>query len=372
MFWNLWSRLNIFLAELMPNLTGVRMILRSLSPRRYAILLMSLIALAVSASFRPAYPNALGQSSSQTTSSQTTQSQTKPSPDPKAGVPVQDQDEPVRLTSRLVLVPVSASDAQGQPIKDLKVEDIVIEEEGRPQKVVALGEPGKTPIEIALLFDVSGSLNGQFAFEQQAAVQFIKEALKPGDAVSLFSIGLTPKMVKARTTRSEEAVAGILSIAPLKEATAFFDSIVEAAHYMDKSAEPGSRRVIVVISDGEENFSKSSNLNDALRELQRNDCLFYSINPSGGGIRLNTISIKGQDSMQSMASQTGGKAFNIAKVEELESVFRQIVEELQAQYLFGYYSTGEQTGGFKRITVRAPNRSDLRIRARQGYYPQKM
>lgn len=333
--------------------------MRSLTLNISLLIVLSLIAPAGLAGRRPGRANLAGQS----------QTQTKPKPAPQEETPPQDQDAPVRLNSRLVLVPVSASDAAGQPVKDLKAEDMVIEEEGRPQQVVALGEPGKTPVDIALLFDVSGSTNAQFAFEQRAAVQFIKEVLKPGDGVSLFSIGMTPKIVKPRTTSGEEAIAGIMSIGPLKEPTAFFDSIVEATHYLDKSADAGSRRVLVTISDGEENYSATHTLNNALRELQKNDCLFYSINPSGASIRLNTASLKGQSFMEAMASETGGKAFNLAKVEDLESVFRQIAEELQAQYLFGYYATDDKSGGgFKRITVRAPRRPELRIRARQGYY----
>lgn len=294
-----------------------------------------------------------------------------PPPDPPKPDPAQDKEDAIRISSKLVLVPVSASDAQGRPVKDLKVEEIIIEEEGRAQQVVALGEPGKSPVEIALLFDISGSTHGQFAFQQQAAVQFVKEVLKPGDAFSLFSIGVRPQIVRTRTTNSDEAVAGIMTVGPLKEPTAFFDSIVEAGRYMEKNADTGSRRVMVVISDGEENFSIKNNLNDAVRELQKSDSLFYSINPSGGGIRLNEISLKGQNSMEALASQTGGKAFNLAKVEELTWVFRQIAEELQAQYLFGYYSSDERAdGGFRRITVRS-KRPDLRIRARQGYYVPK-
>ncbi|HET9531506.1 MAG TPA: VWA domain-containing protein, partial [Blastocatellia bacterium] len=207
--------------------------------------------------------------------------------------------------------------------------------------------------------------------QQQAAIQFIKEVLKPGDGISLFSVGLTPRRVKARTTSGEEAIQGILAIEPLKEPTAFFDSVVEAARYTEKSTDTGSRRVLVVISDGEENFSTRNDLDDALRELQRNDCLFYAINPSGRGIRLNTISLKGQSNLEAMASQTGGKAFNLAKLEELAWVFRLIAEDLQAQYLFGYYSADERAdGGFRRITVRS-KRPNLRIRARQGYYVPK-
>jgi Ca-activated chloride channel homolog len=254
----------------------------------------------------------------------------------------------------------------------LTAEDIVIEEEGKPQKIVSLGEPGQTPVDIAMLVDVSGSVQGKFALQQQAAVQFIKEVLKPKDGVSIFSIGITPKMVKERTTSSEEAITGLLAIAPLKEPTALFDTIAEAVRYTDKTADPGSRRVLVVISDGEENYSSHNTLKDALAELQKKDCLFYAINPSGAGIKLNQISLKGQGFMESMATQTGGKAFNLSRVEELGSVFRQITDELQAQYLFGYYSSDERNdGSFRRITARAPKRPDLRIRTRQGYYVPK-
>ena len=283
--------------------------------------------------------------------------------------PPQEQDEAIRLTSRLVLVPLSASDASGKPVRDLSAQDIVIEEQGRPQAIVSLGEPGKVATEIAILFDVSGSIHGQFRFEQEAAVRFINEVLKPSDAVSVFSIGTTPKLVKSRTSSSEEAITGLMTLASEKEPTAFFDTIVEASLYLGKTADVGTRRVLIVISDGEENYSAHAKLPDALRELQKNDCLFYSINPSGQALNLNTMSVRGQGNMESMSSQTGGKAFVPEKPGDLEAVFRQIAEELQAQYLLGYYSTDERAdGGFRPITVRAPTRPGLRLRSRQGYY----
>ena len=85
--------------------------------------------------------------------------------------PPQEQDEAIRLTSRLVLVPLSASDVAGRPVLNLSTDDLVVEEQGRPQAISSLGEPGKVPTEIALLFDISASIHGQFAFEQQAAVR---------------------------------------------------------------------------------------------------------------------------------------------------------------------------------------------------------
>jgi VWFA-related protein len=286
--------------------------------------------------------------------------------------PAKAQEDVVRLSSRLVLIPVSVSDASGKPVRDLRVEDFVVREEGKPQTVVTLGEPGKTPVEIALLFDISGSIHGQFEFEQQAAVRFIKQVLKPTDAVSVFTIGTTPALVRTRTARGDEAIQGVMSLAPVKAATAFFDSIVHASVYLGQTGDPGSRRVLVVISDGEENYSKQNTQAAALRELQKNDCLFYSINPTGTALSLNVISEKGQRAMEALSEQTGGKAFVPSRIEDLDAVFQQIADELQAQYLLGYYSTDERAdGGFRRITVQTSKRADLRVRARMGYYAPK-
>jgi Ca-activated chloride channel family protein len=257
-------------------------------------------------------------------------------------------------------------------MRNLKAEDFQLEEEGVPQQVQTLGEPGKTPIELALLFDVSRSVRNRFDFEREAAGRFLKEVFKPGDAVSVFSIGTGPKLSVPRTESVENAIAGTMSIEPTEEATAFFDAIVRAARHLDDNAHPGARRVMVVISDGEDTNSERFRLGDATRELQRSDSLFYTINPSGPSIRLNRISTKGHEGMIRLASETGGVAFLPDKLEDLTQVFSQITAELQAQYLLGYYSTNEKNDGqFRRITVRVPKQSDLRIRARKGYYAPK-
>jgi len=304
----------------------------------------------------------------------------KPTPTPTTAQPVtkaeksqaEEQGGTIKINSNLVAVPVSVTDASGQPVRNLVAEDFLLEEEGKSQQVVTLGEPGKTPVELALLFDVSGSVYERFQFQQQAASRFLREVLKPNDAVSIFTIGFRPKLVQSRVVGADKAVAAALAVSPTKEATAFFDTVVEAAQYLAKTAEPGARRAIVVISDGEDTLSENYRLSDALKELQRADCLFYSINPSGPSIRLNKISMKGQEGMASLASATGGAPFLPEKPEDLDKVFRQITAELQAQYLLGYYSTDEQAdGGFRRITVRVLKRPDLRLRARQGYYAPK-
>lgn len=300
-----------------------------------------------------------------------THAQTKPATKPPAqNPPVQaapQKDEAIKISSNLVAVPVSVTDSSGQPVSDLKAPDFRLEEEGKPQEVVTLGEPGKTPLELALLIDVSGSVYEKFQFQQQAASQFLRDVLKPVDAVSVFSIGLVPKLQQSRVVAIENAINGVMSLNPTKGPTAFFDSVSEAARYLGKTADPGARRVLVVISDGEDNYSDHDTLVSALQQTQRADCIFYSINPSGSSIRLNEISMKGQDAMVRLASGTGGAAFLPERLEDLHTVFGQIAAELQAQYLLGYYSKDERRDGkFRRIVVKVPARSDLRIRARQA------
>jgi len=297
---------------------------------------------------------------------------TTPSTTKSPQKPAETQEETFRINSNLVAVPVSVTDGSGQPVSNLTVNDFLLDEEGKAQQLVSLGQPGKTPIEIALLFDVSGSVNKRFEFEQQAASRFLKQVLKSGDASSVFSIGFTPKLVQSREMNADKVISSVMSMAPTRDATAFFDSVVEAARYLSNTAAPGTRRVLIVISDGEDNQSENFRLTEALRELQRTDCVFYSINPSGPSIRLNKISMKGQEGMTSLALVTGGAAFLPDKLEDLDAVFRQITAELQAQYLLGYYSSDERTdGGYRRINVRVAKRSDLRVRARKGYYAPK-
>jgi Ca-activated chloride channel homolog len=284
----------------------------------------------------------------------------------------QEPGETIKINSNLVSVPVSVTDAAGRPVRNLTAEDFLLEEEGRRQQVVTLGNPGKTPVEIALLFDITGSVFDLFQFQRQAALRFLREALKPNDAVSIFTIGMKPKLVRSRVVGVNKAIAAAQGIEPTREATSFFDTVVEAARYLGQTAAPGAKRVMVVISDGEDMLSENYRLSDAIKEVQRCDCLFYSINPSGSSIRLNKISAKGQDGMVSLASATGGAAFLPEGPEDLDEVFSRIAAELQAQYLLGYYSTDERADGrFRKITVRLPGRPGLRLRARPGYYASK-
>ena len=326
----------------------------------------------------------------------------KPTPTP---APPKDEDfEVIRVSSNLVMVPVSVVDPNGQPVHGLKLGDFRLDEQSREQKITELGNPDQVPLEIVLLFDISSSVSqkGFFAFQQQAAASFLRQVLKPVDRAAVFTIADEPRLITPLATA--EVTAARLQKVPAATTpvpTACYDTVTAAAKYLSESSADGHRRVLVVISDGDDNFStlvrdltiaevrasqsgeitpavarKNLNarreraVNEVQRVVQQADATFYSINPGGSSVRLNQISMRAQTAMQSIAESTGGNAYIPDGEKDLERVFGEVAAELRGQYLLQYYSDSKAAGAqFRTIKVAVPTHSDFRVRDRQGYYP---
>ena len=334
-----------------------------------------------------------------------------------------EDNEVLKINSRLVVVPVSVVDSDGQPVGGLTLEDFIVKEGPRVQQLTDVSAADKVPLEIALLFDISGSTDPMFKFEQETAAKFLQEVMRPIDRATIFTIGEVPNLVSNRNV-AFESIATIKALQPTKGHTAFFDTVSAAATYLRRNAPPKSRKVIITISDGEDNTSEgirkgnlklyaeldrmknsltsaklkefiSENRNKVrlseqrrtLQNLQDADTVFYSINPAGSSYRLNVISVAGQDNMEKFANDTGGMAFlpkflpidlksdyesnaNLqTNTRTLETIFRQLANELQAQYLIQYYSDGDYPlNEYVDIDVALRVGKSYRVRARQGYY----
>ena len=275
----------------------------------------------------------------------------------------------IRVESDLVLVPVSVTDASRRPVKDLAAQDFQIAEDGTLQEIASMQEPGRSSVELALLIDISGSVASRFDFEQKAGADFVRSVASPQKNISIFTIGPRPGRVSDPSNDPTRVIDALMSVRPRRDATAFYDTLAEAAGFLRRVATPFSRRVQIVITDGEDNYSLKYGLDSALRELQRADCMFYSINPAKSSVSINVISRRAQNNLEYLALQTGGEAFLPDDWSELPSIYSVIAADLQAQYLLGYYSSRTvNDGAFRRISVTIPQRPDLRIRARQGYF----
>jgi Ca-activated chloride channel homolog len=330
----------------------------------------------------------------------------KPKPTPTPPPPSENEIDVVKISSNLVMVPVSVVDTKGQPVRGLQKDDFHLNEEGRTQQIAEIGNPEQVPLDIALLFDISSSVSqkGFFAFQQKAAASFLQQVLKPIDRAAIFTIGEEPGLVQPLAPAAT-AAAKLLTIpaATAPVPTAFYDTVSAAARYLIDNSAERHRRVIVVISDGDDNFShmvrdmtiaeaRASETGETTpaaarvnlqarhreavieveRAVQRADATFYSINPGGASVRLNQISMRAESGMQSIAEATGGAAFVPDSEKDLEPVFSQVAAELRGQYLLLYYSNSQSSAApFRRIAVSVPAHAELRVRARQGYYPKK-
>lgn len=330
----------------------------------------------------------------------------KPTPTPTPVPPPKDEDvDVIRVSSNLVMVPVSVVDRNSQPVLGLQVTDFRVLEQGREQQLTDLGNPDQVPLDIAILFDISSSVSqkGFFLFQQRAAASFLRQVMKPSDRAAIFTIADQPLLV-APLASAESAALKLQQIpaATSPVPTAFYDTVAAAAKYLIEKSEERHRRVILVISDGDDNFSnlvrdltkaealaaqqgsetpasakrsldarRARAVLETQKAVQQADAAFYSINPGGPSVHLNLISTRAQNAMQSIADSTGGNAFVPDGEQHLERVFNEIAAELRGQYLLQYYSNSQTGPEFRNIKVSIPTRSELRVRARQGYYPKK-
>jgi len=334
-----------------------------------------------------------------------------------------DPNDVIKVTSRLIIVPTSVTDAQGNAVQGLTTNDFRLLEEGKNQTIESVSPGEKVPLEIALLFDVSASTDSMFNYELDTAARFLAGVMRPEDRASVFTIGQKATLVQPRDT-ADKAVTAIKALQPTKGFTAFYDTVTAAADYLRQNAPERSRRVIVVISDGEDNNSThvakalqegyrklgdkintmdsktlyaatvQNNLDASLAERQRvlkllqdADTVFYSVNPGGGSYQLNKISLFGQENMERFAIDTGGTAYapkfqsvdnkvnydNATNTrlnnEMLDRIFRQLGSELRSQYLVQYYSEPDYANGkFVKLDLTVPTHPGVKVRARQGYY----
>ncbi len=339
-----------------------------------------------------------------------------PTPTPR----ISEDTEVIKVDSRLIVIPVSVVDAGGEPVTGLSAADFRVLESGRAQQLETVGGADVVPLEIALLFDVSASTDAMFKFQQETAAKFLREVMRPDDRATIFTVGQKPVIVRSREN-ADMASVGVATIVPTKEQTAFYDSVRFAAEHLRTQTPEGRRKVMILLSDGEDTNSAgviraiwnaerkiTSNIEGVklrelrvkardtakvqeqvhvLKSLQAADAVLYSINPAGSSLQLNSMSQFGQENMERFASETGGTAFlpkflpidskdylandlnRRRNTEILVQIFKQLANELRAQYLVQYYSDGDfPDGKFVQVDVQLARPGTGKVRAREGYF----
>jgi VWFA-related protein len=303
--------------------------------------------------------------------SQTRQSKPAPSPTP----PAADDQKPIVIFTRRVRLPITVVDKKGQFVPGLTKNDFLVFEDKVGQQIETfsddLGE--SSPLYLAVLMDTSPSTAGKIKFEQESALNFIHTVVRPRrDRVLFATFDHEINLRQDFTDKLDLLDRAVSSVKQTGTQTALFDAIWQFCDEKLRSAV--GRRVLVVITDGEDTYSRAS-IRDAIDIAQRTETTIYAISTKAGfisavpGVEAGQVKDKKDRELVTLAEETGGMAFFTGDMLSLERSFTRISKELRAQYLVTYKPVNETyDGSFRKIDVKlVEGRKDLKVRTKHGY-----
>ena len=303
-----------------------------------------------------------------------TQAGTRPSSPTPTPTPVNDEDT-VKVVSTLVPIPVSVLDSSGRAVTNLRLSDFQLKIDGQPAEISELAR-SESPIRLAMLFDNSSSVSIASEFEKAAAIKFFRQVIRPEkDLAALYSVSTTTELEQSFTSEISSLTRAIELFPPAGGATALLEGIILATEYLREVQ--GGRRVIVIVSDGDDTKSDVT-FDETIRALQVANVQVYVVkttdfeNFKRTGSRRGNANIRqlaAERRMSEISGQTGGAVYSPINEREVDEAFRQISAELSQQYILSYYPDNdtEKRGEFREIQLTLKNRPGLTLRTRKGY-----
>jgi Ca-activated chloride channel family protein len=278
-------------------------------------------------------------------------------------------DEPlttIRKQVDEVNVVFTVTDKRGKFVKDLTQNDFqVLDDKKPPQSIRYFSRETNLPLRVGLLIDASNSVRDRFKFEQDAAIEFLNQIIRPRfDKAFVIGFDTTPEVTQDFTDDTEQLSKGVRMLRP-GGGTALYDAVYYACRDKLMLYDKGTiatRRAIILLSDGEDNQSRVTR-EEAVEMAQRAEVIIYTISTNTSGLKL-----RGDKILEHFADETGGRAFFPFKIQEVADAFSQIQDELRSQYSLSYKPAALQPNGeFHSIAIVADNKK-YRVRARKGYY----
>jgi Ca-activated chloride channel family protein len=278
-----------------------------------------------------------------------------------------DNEQTLSVNVDLVNVLFTVADKNGRFITNLQKEDFKVSEDDRGQTISNFSNETNLPLSIALVFDTSASILGKLKFEQEAAGEFFYTTLRRGtDKALVVTFDNTVGLAQDFTDNSEQLTKALGKV-HAAGTTALFDAVYLAID--NKLAGQEGRRVVIVISDGDDNSSERS-IEDTVEIAQKSDTVIYAVGTNPTQL-FGSDKDQGNRYLKRLTQETGGRLFLPVKLEDLTKSFLEISEELRSQYTLGYRSTNvKRDGTYRRIKIATTNKQ-FRVRAREGYYASK-
>lgn len=300
---------------------------------------------------------------------------------PQGANPPGQQKEAPKIVSTTGLVHVVATvvDRHHNFVTDLDQGEFKVTEDGVSQEIRFFGRDTDLPLRIGLLLDTSNSIRPRLEFEQDAAIDFLSSVIRRNkDQAFLMTFDNEPEVVQDYTGDVSELTTAIRK-QRAGGGTALNDAIYRASDKLinppiPTGQNPEVRRVLVVISDGDDNLSDHA-LSESLESAIRAEAAIYAISTNTDWVSIDNPDKPqkyhmdpGDKVLQQFADASGGRVFFPYKVDDLAQSFVDIGTELRSQYFIAYSPTNPlSNGNYRKIDIEA-DRKGLIVRARKGYY----
>jgi Ca-activated chloride channel family protein len=264
-----------------------------------------------------------------------------------------------------VVLNCTVLDNKGELVNDLTRSNFKVFDDNAVQTVLSL-QHQDTPVSIGLLVDDSGSMNSKRAAVASAALDLVK-ASNPQDETFVINFSDQAYLDQDFTADIGKLQNGLSHLAQ-SGGTALYDTIVTAADKMERSA-TRPRKVLIVITDGDDNSSKLTMDNAIHRVQDMQGPIIYSIGLLFGGDK----SRHAKRDLQALSSQTGGIAFFPGSLKEIDSVAAEVARDIRNQYAIAYHAARDSAGGYHtvKVEVHAQGRGKLTAYTRSGYLSKK-
>jgi len=286
----------------------------------------------------------------------------------------QDGDGVPQFRSGVTTIAVHATvvDRYGALVTDLSEDEFEVFDNGRQQELTVFGR-GLQPITAVVLVDTSASMTPVLERARLAAEQFVIRLLPEDEAmVGSFSdrVDLSPAFTRDRDSLLYAIREGLHVGNP----TRLWDALTQA---MDALQEAGGRRIVLLLSDGEDTQS-DARASEVLERLRTEEIMVYVVQfrtgqarqverlvAASGLFRDTSREIPPTEALRDLSQQTGGGHFVLDQYDNINATFTQVAQELRDQYTLGFTPT-RLDGRVHRLEVRVTRRATT-VRARRTY-----
>lgn len=258
-------------------------------------------------------------------------------------------------------------DGRGRFVRDLPVAEFEVFDSGHMRRITDFRQE-IAGLSVALLFDVSGSMEGQLVHAREAASQVLANLDVTRDEAAVFRFDTRLEETAPFTIGLRQLPPAMSTIVPFG-ATSLFDAIARTAEKV--AVRDGRRHAVIVFTDGFDNASKlsASQVSGIASSI---DVPVYIVgvvspldDPTSEDASPSASRSPLAGALADLAAWTGGGSFVASTPAQRSIAARQILDELRHQYLIAIESATEP--GWHRLTVRMRNK-DLVAHARSGYF----